>query len=117
MKRNLHKCSLTLRPIGHTRTGNGLFKLVEALLQTHSCFFSQSTNVRGLPLSDSISMSLSRCITCQDVCVQQSHATKRLLEQNKVNLRGFVDTVLLRNTAEQSARDFRKPPLQAKEET
>jgi len=21
----------------------------------------------------------SRCITCQDVCVQQSHATKRLL--------------------------------------
>jgi len=25
-----------------------------------------------------ISMSLSLCITCQDVCVQQSHATKRL---------------------------------------
>jgi len=51
MKRNLHKCSLTLRHIGHTRTNNGFFKLVEALLQTHSCFFSQSTNVRGLPLS------------------------------------------------------------------
>jgi len=44
---------LTLRHIGHTRTNNGFFKLVEALLQTHSCFFSQSrpTNVRGLPLS------------------------------------------------------------------
>ena len=51
MKRSLHKCSLTLRQIGHTRTNNGFFKLVEALLQTHSCSFSQSTNVRGLPLS------------------------------------------------------------------
>jgi len=51
MKRSLHKCSLTLRHIGHTRTNNGFFKLVEALLQTHSCFFSQRTNVRGLPLS------------------------------------------------------------------
>jgi len=27
------------------------FKLVEPLLQTHSCFFSQSTNICGLPLS------------------------------------------------------------------
>jgi len=43
--------SLTLGHIGHTRTNNGFFKLVEALLQTHSCFFLQSTNVRGLPLS------------------------------------------------------------------
>jgi len=53
MKRSLHKCSLTLRhiAIGHTRTNNGFFKLVEALLQTHSCFFSQSMNVLGLPLS------------------------------------------------------------------
>jgi len=25
-----------------------------------------------------ISISLSRCITCQDVCLQQSQATKRL---------------------------------------
>jgi len=32
MKRNLHKCSLTLGHIGHTRTNNGVFKLVEALL-------------------------------------------------------------------------------------
>jgi len=51
MKWSLHKCSLTLRHIGHTRTNNGFFKIVEALLQTHSCFFSQSTNVRGLLLS------------------------------------------------------------------
>ena len=27
MKRILHKCSLTLRHIGHTRTNNGFFKL------------------------------------------------------------------------------------------
>jgi len=51
MKRNLYKCNLTLRHIGHSHTNNGFFKLVEALLQTHSCFFSQSTNVRGLPPS------------------------------------------------------------------
>ena len=51
MKRILHKYSLTLRHIGHTRTNNGFFKLVEALLQIHSCFFSQSINVRVLPIS------------------------------------------------------------------
>jgi len=51
MERSLHKCSLTLRHIGQTRTNNGFFKLVEALLQTHSCFFSQCINVRGLLLS------------------------------------------------------------------
>jgi len=45
MKGSLLKCSLTFRHIGHTRTNNGFFKLVEALLWTHSCFFSQSTNV------------------------------------------------------------------------
>jgi len=42
---------LTLRHTGNTGTNNGFFKLVEALLQTHSCFFSQSANVRGLTLS------------------------------------------------------------------
>jgi len=33
--------------------------------------FTQDKTIRGLPLS---AVSLSRCITCQDVCVQQSHA-------------------------------------------
>jgi len=32
MKRSLRKYSLTRRYIGHTRTNNGFFKLVEALL-------------------------------------------------------------------------------------
>jgi len=32
MKRSLRKSGLTLRHIGHTRTNNGFFKLVEALL-------------------------------------------------------------------------------------
>jgi len=45
MKRSLLKSSLTIWHIGHIRTNNGFFKLVEALLQTHSCFFSQSTNL------------------------------------------------------------------------
>jgi len=48
-----------------------------------------------------ISISLSRCITCQDVCVQQSHATKRLLPQYKVNLCRFVTMLLLRNIDQQ----------------
>jgi len=51
MERSLHKGRLTLRHIGHTRTNNGFFKLMEALLQIHSCFFSQSINVCNLPLS------------------------------------------------------------------
>jgi len=33
--------------------------------------FTQHKTTRGLPLS---AVSLSLCITCQDVCVQQSHA-------------------------------------------
>jgi len=35
--------------------------------------FAQYKTMRGLPLS---AVSLSRCITCQDVSVQQSHAGK-----------------------------------------
>jgi len=50
MKTSLQKYSVTLRHIGHTRTNNGLFKLMEAL-QNSLMFFSQSTNARGLPLS------------------------------------------------------------------
>jgi len=76
MKKKLHKGSLRLRHIGHTRTNNGFFKLVEALLcrLTHASFHK----VRCTWLT-AISMSLPRYITCQDVCVQQSHGTKRLL--------------------------------------
>jgi len=33
--------------------------------------FTQYKTIRGLPLS---AVPLSRCITCQVVCVQQSHA-------------------------------------------
>jgi len=32
VKRSLHKCSSTLRHNGHSRTNNGMFKLVNALL-------------------------------------------------------------------------------------
>jgi len=48
-----------------------------------------------------ISMSLSRCINCPDACVQQSHATKRLLPEYKVNLCRFVAKLLLRNEEDQ----------------
>jgi len=53
------------------------------LLQIHSCFFSHSKYVayrRQQPLS--------RCITCQDVCVQESHAVKRLLPWASTGGRG-----------------------------
>jgi len=45
--------------------------------------------------------SLSRCITCQDDCVQQSRATKRLLPQHEVNLWRFVAMLFLRDTHQQ----------------
>jgi len=48
-----------------------------------------------------ISMSLSLCIKYQDVCVQQSHATKRLPPEYKVNLCEFVAMLLLRNKDQQ----------------
>jgi len=48
-----------------------------------------------------ISMSLSRCLICQDVYVQQSHATKRLLPEYKVNLCRSVAMLLLRNEDQQ----------------
>jgi len=40
------------------------------------CCFSRRIKLRAFPLYQ---QSLSRCITCQDVCVQQSYAAKRLL--------------------------------------
>jgi len=49
---------------------------VEALVPIHSCFISHSIKLRGVHYQQS----LSRCITCQDVYVQQSQAAKRLLQ-------------------------------------
>jgi len=77
MKRSLHKFNLTLRHIGHTRTDNGCFKLVEALLATYSGFFSQSINVRDLPLLACHCLAALPAKTC--AFNSQSHATKRLL--------------------------------------
>jgi len=65
-----------LTHIGHTRTHYGFFKLVEALLVDSLMLLFAKYKCTWLT---AISMSLSRCITCQDVCVQQSHAMKRLL--------------------------------------
>jgi len=46
-------------------------------------------------------VSLSRCTTCQDVYVQQSHGTKRLLPQYKVKFWWFIAMLLLRNKDQQ----------------
>jgi len=116
MKRNLHKCSLTLRHIGHTRTNNGYFKLVEALVQTHSCFFSQSINARGLPLS---------ACHCLAALPSKMCAFNSLMQQNAcyLNIKWTFAGLLprhcyaIKTNSKQSARDFRNPPLQANEVT
>jgi len=44
--------ALTVSPMhSQSHTYNGFFRLVEALLHIHSCFFSHSIILRGLPLS------------------------------------------------------------------
>jgi len=75
MERILHKCSLTLKHIGHTPLimyFSNLWK--HCYIDSLMLLF---TKYKRMWLT-AISMSLSRCITCQDVCVKQSHATKRL---------------------------------------
>jgi len=67
--------SYSLGHVDHSaqsHTNSGFFKLTKALLQIYSYFFfTQYGTIRGLPLS---AVLLSCCITCQHVCVQQSHA-------------------------------------------
>jgi len=71
-------CSLTLRHIGHTRTNNGCFKLVEALLVwTHSCFISESINVRDLPLSGCHCLAALPAKTCAFNSLMQQNACHR----------------------------------------
>jgi len=45
--------------------------------------------------------SQSRCITCQDVCVQQSHEEKRLISQLEVNISRIFAMLLLHNKDQQ----------------
>jgi len=52
-----------------------IFILVKALLLIHSSFSSHSMK---LYVVYPYQQSLSRCITCQDLCVQHPHAAKRL---------------------------------------
>jgi len=116
MKRSLHKCSLTLRHIGRTRINNGLFKLMEALLQIHSCFFSQSINVCNLPLS---------ACHCLAALTAKMCAFNRLMQQNacyrdiKWTFADFLPCYCyaMKTNSRTIRSDFRNPPLQAKEET
>jgi len=48
--------------------------------------FTQYETVRGLPLS-----AVSRCITCQDVCVQQSLAGSHSVISNKPRLHNEIN--------------------------
>jgi len=116
MKRSLLKCSLTLRHIGHTRTNNGFFKLVEALLQTHSCFFSQSTNVNCLPLS---------ACHCLAALLTKMFAVNSLIQKNACyrNIKWTFAGLLPRyccaiKTNWRTIRSrLHNPPLQAEKET
>jgi len=76
MKRSLHKCSLTLGHIGHTRTNKWIFQTCGKIAIDSFMFLLTKYKCTWLT---TISMSLYRCINCEDVYVQQFHATKRLL--------------------------------------
>jgi len=115
MKRSLHKWSLPLRHIGHTRTYYGFFKLVEALLQTHSCFFSQSLNVRGLPLSACHCFAALTAKMCAFSSLMQQNACYRNVKWTFADLLPCYYYAMKTNSG--SARDFRNPPLHAKEGT
>jgi len=52
-----------------SHTSNGFFKLVKALLQIYSCFFSHSIKLRGLPLSAITSLAALPA-KCKEVCIQ-----------------------------------------------
>jgi len=68
-----------------------------------------------------ISMSLCRCIACQDVFVQQSLMPQKACYHNikltYIQICCHVIVTQWRPTVEQSARDFRNPPLQKKKRT
>ena len=66
-----------VRHIGHTHTNNGFFKLVEALLQIHSCFFSHSVKLRGLPLSAvTVSLNYQPKLPAFRIHMRQTSATQ-----------------------------------------
>ena len=76
---------------GTAHTNKGSFRLLGALLQIHSCFFSHS--IGGLPLSPA-TVSLHYPST---VWIQQSQVAKRLLPYLEIKLWIFVATWLLGN--------------------
>ena len=99
MKTNLHKCAVVwhsgaLVTLAQIMDFSDLWKhcynLLMLLFTKHKCTWLTT-----------ISMSLSRCITCHDVYVKKSHATKRLLPRRKVNIWRFVAMLLLRNKDQQ----------------
>ena len=116
MKISLHKCSMTLRHIGHTPTNNGFFKLVEALLQTHSCFFSQSTNVHGLTLSACHCLSALPTKMCAFNSLMQKNACYRYLMWTFAGLSPRYCYAIRTNRRTIRSR-LSQPPLQAKEGT
>ena len=59
--------------IVHAHTNNGLFKLVEAFLQIHLCFFPRKIKLRGLRLSAVHSLA---ALPATDVCVRHHKRQK-----------------------------------------
>jgi len=107
---------MTLRDIGHTPTNNGFFKIVEALLQTHSYFFSQSTNVRGLPLSACHCLAALPPKMCAFNSLMQKNACYRNI---KWTFAGLLPRYCyaIKTTSRTIRSRLPQPPLQAKEET
>jgi len=74
----MHFAHQTLKPgywPGHTN--NGFFKLVEALLQIQSSFFSYNMKLRGLP---SLAVTVSLHYLPRQSLAKQSLAERRLLQ-------------------------------------
>ena len=101
VKRNLRKriWSYSFRHIGHTNTNNGFFKLVEAFLRIHLCFFPRNIKLRGLPLSTVTALLhyLPRCLR-STVTSGKRPATVTCSEPLKIY--GHVVVTQWRTTAE-----------------
>jgi len=108
------ECNLTLRHIGHARTNNGCFKLVEALQWTYSCFVSETINVRDLPLSACHCLAALPVKACAFNSLMQQNACYRNIKWTFADLLPCYCYAIKTNSRIICSRHS-QPPLQAKE--
>jgi len=75
VKKKLHKSRYSLGHVDQSHTNNVFFKLVEALLQIYSCFFSRSINYTWLTaISSHCLAALHAKISVFNIHIQGSHS-------------------------------------------